>query len=92
MNEQNYNVLGVMSGTSLDGVDLAHISLTLQDGEWSYIIHEAQTISYSEEWVKRLQAAIDFDADALAGRCLLSCRIFFSVCFIFNNQLFRIWY
>lgn len=66
MNEQNYNVLGVMSGTSLDGVDLAHISLTLQGQKWSYIIHESQTIPYSPEWVKRLQTAIDFDADALA--------------------------
>ncbi len=66
MNKQNYNVLGVMSGTSLDGVDLAHITLSFNDEKWSYIIHEAQTVSYSDEWVKRLQTAIDFDSDALA--------------------------
>ncbi|KAF2519641.1 anhydro-N-acetylmuramic acid kinase [Flavobacterium salilacus subsp. salilacus] len=66
MNKQNYNVLGVMSGTSLDGVDLAHISLTLQEQKWSYAIHETQTISYSPEWVKRLQSAIDFDINTLA--------------------------
>ncbi|AXG73050.1 anhydro-N-acetylmuramic acid kinase [Flavobacterium arcticum] len=65
MNKQNYNVLGIMSGTSLDGVDLAHISLIKEGAQWSYVIHESQTVPYSSAWVRRLQVAIDFDTDAL---------------------------
>ncbi len=55
-----YNVLGVMSGTSLDGVDLAHIFFTESDGKWSYKICEAETIPYSDAWVTKLKEAIDY--------------------------------
>jgi anhydro-N-acetylmuramic acid kinase len=63
--KENYNVIGVMSGTSLDGVDLAHIFFTEKEGKWSFSIVETVTVPYSEEWVKRLKAAVDFDNDAL---------------------------
>lgn len=49
-----------MSGTSLDGVDLAHIHFFEENGKWSFQIHESETISYSESWVNRLKAAVDF--------------------------------
>ena len=54
-----------MSGTSLDGTDLAHITLTCATGGWSFKIHEAETVAYSNEWVSRLKAAIDFDTAQL---------------------------
>lgn len=63
--KENYNVIGVMSGTSLDGVDLAHIFFTENNGKWSFEIAEAVTVSYSEEWVKRLKAAVGFSKDEL---------------------------
>jgi len=62
---QNYNVVGVMSGTSLDGTDLAHIKLTITDGKWYYEIFDAETVAYSNEWVEKLQNAIDFDEEQL---------------------------
>lgn len=43
-----------MSGTSLDGVDLAHCIFTLKDEAWSYEITHAETIPYSPEWITRL--------------------------------------
>lgn len=43
-----------MSGTSLDGLDLAHCTFTYQDG-WSFGIHEAETSSYPPEWGAKLK-------------------------------------
>ncbi len=59
MINQNYNVLGVMSGTSLDGVDLAHIKLAFSNNKWTYTIGQAETIPYSNDWVLRLKNGID---------------------------------
>ena len=65
MFKQTYNVIGVMSGTSLDGVDLAHIHLTIIDGKWEFEILESETVSYSEYWVQQLKTAVTFSEDKL---------------------------
>lgn len=55
-----YNVLGVMSGTSLDGIDLAFINF--QKGHrWNYEILASETISYSTDWQKRLSEALFYN-------------------------------
>jgi anhydro-N-acetylmuramic acid kinase len=64
MFKQNYNVIGVMSGTSLDGVDLAHVKFNKTD-DWNYEILEAETISYSVEWLNKLKLAVNFSASQL---------------------------
>ena len=52
---RTYKVVGVMSGTSMDGVDLAHCSLTEQEGgKWSYTINAAKTYEYNDVWRLRL--------------------------------------
>jgi len=58
MNRENYNVIGVMSGTSLDGVDLAHIAFKLTDGKWTFNIRECETIAYDDDWLYRLKHAV----------------------------------
>jgi anhydro-N-acetylmuramic acid kinase len=65
MTENNYNVLGVMSGTSLDGVDVAHIILNSDKGKWSYKILEAETIPYNDAWLQRLKEAVDYNDSQL---------------------------
>lgn len=60
MGAQNYNVIGMMSGTSLDGVDLAHIAFSVTDGSWNYELLACETIAYSEDWLNRLQKAISY--------------------------------
>jgi anhydro-N-acetylmuramic acid kinase len=60
MKKNNYNVIGVMSGTSLDGVDLAHIKLHLEDNKWFFEIIESETISYSQSWINNLKLAVDY--------------------------------
>ncbi len=49
-----------MSGTSLDGVDLAHIKFEINNNKWSYEIYECDTISYSTEIISKLKNGINF--------------------------------
>lgn len=65
MQNESYNVVGVMSGTSLDGVDLAHIYFTINEGKWAFKIHENETVTYSEEWISKLKSAVDFSENEL---------------------------
>jgi anhydro-N-acetylmuramic acid kinase len=52
-------VIGVMSGTSLDGIDLAHI-VFIKNNTITYQILEHETISYPKEWQNQLKNAIHF--------------------------------
>ena len=60
MKSENYNVIGVMSGTSLDGVDLSHIKFTVHNQNWTFEILESETIAYSKKWVDELKTAVDY--------------------------------
>lgn len=52
---REYNVVGVMSGTSMDGLDLAHVTLSEQaEGKWEYTINAGTTVPYVEKWRLRL--------------------------------------
>lgn len=65
MFKENYNVLGVMSGTSLDGVDLSTIELTVKSNIWSFKILDSETIAYSQDWLNKLQNAVAFSTAEL---------------------------
>ncbi|WP_299334888.1 anhydro-N-acetylmuramic acid kinase [uncultured Psychroserpens sp.] len=58
MIKSKYNVIGVMSGTSLDGIDLAHITFEFHQ-YWTFKIHKAETIPYSEKWLIRLKNLVN---------------------------------
>ncbi len=51
----NYNVIGLMSGTSLDGLDIAYCSFILNNNSWQYKILKAKTVEYSAEWLEKLK-------------------------------------
>lgn len=52
-----YKVLGLMSGTSLDGLDLAYVEFFEQQGQWSFELHHSTTLRYSDEWYADLRNA-----------------------------------
>lgn len=61
-NNNTYRVLGVMSGTSLDGVDLAVCQFSLNNDVWEYQIDESITVPYSRELIKELSQATQASA------------------------------
>lgn len=60
-----YRIIGVMSGTSLDGIDLAHITFTSNFGKWDFEIHESETLPYNDYWKNTLKTLIHFSQDEL---------------------------
>jgi anhydro-N-acetylmuramic acid kinase len=65
MIQEKYNIIGVMSGTSLDGIDLAHLNFEITNGKWNFQILESETIGYSHEWIDRLKIAVGFSEPEL---------------------------
>lgn len=58
---QSYISIGVMSGTSLDGLDLAACRFTF-DQSWHYEIIKALTVPYSHKWITKLSTASELNA------------------------------
>lgn len=56
MKQKIWQVIGLMSGTSLDGVDLIFVKIN-KDLGYSFELLKAETIPYSEKWKKNLQEA-----------------------------------
>lgn len=49
-----YNVIGIMSGTSLDGLDIAFCTFEMNAKTWKYQIKKANTVSYNKAWKEKL--------------------------------------
>jgi len=64
MKKLEYKVLGVMSGTSLDGIDLAYVHFN-KNKDWSFEIEVAETVPYSASWKSSLATAIQMDTEDL---------------------------
>ncbi|MBQ0739672.1 anhydro-N-acetylmuramic acid kinase, partial [Aquimarina celericrescens] len=56
MRRKQFRILGEMSGTSLDGIDLAYLAFTRENG-WEASILKAETIPYPQKWVEVLKAS-----------------------------------
>ncbi|WP_370391812.1 anhydro-N-acetylmuramic acid kinase [uncultured Winogradskyella sp.] len=64
MTKNAYKVVGVMSGTSLDGIDLACCTFK-KNSKWEFEINCAETYPYSSTWRDDLRDAINLDKDSL---------------------------
>lgn len=51
-----YKVIGLMSGTSLDGLDMVYCNFTYNKS-WQYEIIDCITLDYSKEWKEKLAGA-----------------------------------
>lgn len=49
-----YHVVGLMSGTSLDGLDIAFCRFEFENQHWSFKLLAAESVPYSLDWKKRL--------------------------------------
>lgn len=58
MIKDDYLVIGVMSGTSLDGIDLAYIKFS-KKSQWEFKILKAETVKYPVDWYDTLKHLID---------------------------------
>jgi len=64
MKEKTTYVIGLMSGTSLDGLDLVYVKFT-QNKKINFEILHHKTVAYSAKWKANLQQAITFKTDVL---------------------------
>ena len=54
-----YNVIGTMSGTSLDGLDIAYCRFEFSENKWAFKINEAITVDFPNNLKKKLKRAIN---------------------------------
>jgi anhydro-N-acetylmuramic acid kinase len=74
-----YRAIGLMSGSSLDGLDIAFAELEESRGTWNYEIKAATCYAYNDEWKQKLINAKDLNAHdyfllhAAYGKYLATC-------------------
>lgn len=64
----SYSLIGVMSGTSTDGLDLAYTTfspVSKSSEKWSFELHHAKTYPYPEELIRSIRQAKELNGYAL---------------------------
>ena len=62
---RDFKVIGLMSGSSLDGVDIAYINFSHDNKKWFFQIIEAGNIPYPAYWKDQLSEAFNKNKDEL---------------------------
>lgn len=60
-----YKIIGLMSGTSLDGLDLAYCHMWREEENWKFDLKQTKSISYSPNMQSKLKNSILLPADEL---------------------------
>jgi anhydro-N-acetylmuramic acid kinase len=50
-------IIGLMSGTSMDGLDIAHVLFEFENNTWKFSLLKAETYTYSSEFYNALTSA-----------------------------------
>lgn len=66
MNQHKYHMIGLMSGTSCDGLDVAYCEFWRANGQWSYAIKAAETLPYQLDLRQKLKRASQLSAVEIA--------------------------
>lgn len=61
-----YRVLGLMSGTSLDGLDMLLVEFW-KEGQWKYKMHKSKTVAYPPQWQKKLDEGMSRSLPEIAA-------------------------
>lgn len=61
-----FRLLGLMSGTSLDGLDIADVTFRFENEHWNFQLNHAETVAYDEELFERLVNVTRSNSLALA--------------------------
>lgn len=65
MENQSFFAIGLMSGTSLDGLDICYSKFTKNNPNWTFEILKCETIPYSYNWENDLKRAIYLSSEKL---------------------------
>lgn len=57
-----YHAIGIMSGSSLDGLDIVFAEFDEMGGKWNHQIKASACYEYEEEWLQKLKQATELDA------------------------------
>ena len=64
MNKE-YNIIGLMSGTSLDGLDIVYCRIWKHFNQWKYKIEASKSIAYDDKMENQLKNAIHLSSEDL---------------------------
>ncbi|MGC9771623.1 anhydro-N-acetylmuramic acid kinase [Fervidobacterium islandicum] len=59
LEKPEHTILGLMSGTSADGLDIANVTFKYEDNNLTFQIKKAVTVSYEKEFQKRILESYD---------------------------------
>ena len=62
---RDFNVIGVMSGTSIVGVDLCFSNFSYENQDWKFKILVSDTVPYEKSWITKLTNAPNLSENEL---------------------------
>lgn len=83
----NFKAIGLMSGTSLDGLDICYCYFKKRNSSWTYDLKFAKTIKYSRSWIKKLSSAPDMSGEELMELDANYGRLLGKACVDFMNAV-----